>query len=232
MKKTIRTLLILPAALLALPAVPADASKTYNQVHLQVEQTESVSNDTMRVILNTYGEAQDPARLAAQINTDMEWALQVAGSDKEVSVSTGGYQTYPYYRENVLKGWRGQQDLELEGRDTRRIGQLIGQLQEKLQVKTIRFSVSEEKRHDVENRLIGRALDAFKARAAIIGDNLQATGYRIVDININTSTQRPPVPYQARLATVAKAADTSVAVEAGESDIQVSVNGTIELQLP
>jgi predicted secreted protein len=234
MMRTTNGLLVLLASLLLLPAhtARADTDLRYNQVHLQAQQSESVSNDTMHVSLSTYGEARDPASLAMQLNTDMEWALAIARQNEGVTVSTGGYQTYPVHRDNVLKGWRGQQSLELEGKDTRQIGELAGQLQEKLQIKSINFSVSGEKRHAVENRLIDRALEAFKQRARIVGDNLKASGYRIVDINISTSAQRPPVPYQARMMAAPMEAAAAVAVEAGESDIVVSVNGTVELQLP
>ncbi len=233
MRTTTGLLVLLASALLlVLQTSRADTELRYNQVHLQSQQSESVSNDTMHVSLSTYGEARDPAKLATQINTDMEWALAIARQNEGVTVSTGGYQTYPVHRDNVLKGWRGQQSLELEGKDTLRIGELAGRLQEKLQVKSIHFSVSEEKRHAVEDRLIGRVLDAFKQRARIVGDNLKAGGYRIVDINISTTAQRPPVPYQARMMAAPMEAAAPVAVEAGESDIVVSVNGTIELQIP
>jgi predicted secreted protein len=216
--------------MLAMAGAHADDLR-YNQVRLQAQQSESVSNDTMHVTLSTYGEDRDPAKLAQQINTDMEWALSLAKAEKQISVSTGNYQTYPVHHKNEHKGWRGQQNLELEGEDTRRISDLVGKLQERLQVKTIRFSVSDQKRHALENRLIGQALDAFKVRAGIIGDNLQASGYRVVDINVNTATQRPPVPYQARMSTASMEA-APVAVEAGESNVTVTVSGTIELQLP
>jgi predicted secreted protein len=220
--------------LLLLVAHPArtDTDLRYNQVHLQAEQSESVSNDTMHASLSTYGEARDPASLATQLNTDMEWALTIARQQDGVTVSSGGYQTYPVHRENVLKGWRGQQGLELEGKDTRQIGELLGRLQEKLQLKSIHFSVSGAQREAVENRLIGRALDAFKQRARIVADNLKAGGYRIVNINISTSAQRPPMPYQARMMAAPMEAAAPVAVEAGESEIEVRIDGTVELQLP
>jgi len=112
------------------------------------------------------------------------------------------------------------------------MSRLAGELQGKLQVKSMSFSVSDAKRTGVENRLISRALDAFKARAAIVVDNLHATGYRIVEMTISTSSQRPPAPYPvARMATTMKA-ESRVAVEAGESDVTVMVSGTIELSLP
>jgi predicted secreted protein len=222
---------LLPLAfLLAMAGAHAEEMR-YNQVRLQAQQSESVSNDTMHVTMSTYGESRDPADLARQINTDMEWALTLARAEKEIFVSTGNYQTYPVLHKNEHKGWRGQQDLELEGEDTRRISDLVGKLQERLQVKTIRFSVSDGKRYTVENRLIGEALDAFRERAGLIGDNLQASGYRVVEINVNTAAQRPPVPYQARMSAAPMEA-APVAVEAGETRVTVTVSGTIELQLP
>ncbi len=213
-------------------AVHADTDSHYNRVQLQAQQLESVSNDTMHVTLNTSGEARDPAGLAARINEDMEWALGIAKRQAGVTAGTGGYQTYPVYKDNVLKGWRGEQSLELEGRDSRVMSRLVGELQEKLQVKSMSFSVSDEKRAEVENRLISRALDAFKARAAIVVGNLHATGYRIVDITISTSSQRPPAPYPVARMAATMQAESRVAVEAGESNVSVMVSGTVELSLP
>ena len=166
----------------------------YNQVRLQAQQSRPVSNDTMHVTLNTFGEARDPASLATRINEDMEWALGIARRQQGITSRTGGYQTYPVYKDNVLKGWRGEQSLELEGKDIRAMSRLVGELQGKLQVKSMSFSVSDAKRTEVENRLISRGLDAFKARAAIVVDNLHATGYRIVEMTISTASQRPPAP--------------------------------------
>ncbi|MGB7933998.1 MAG: SIMPL domain-containing protein [Gammaproteobacteria bacterium] len=213
-------------------AVHADTDSFYNRVRLQAQQLESVSNDTMHVTLNTFGEAREPSSLATRINEDMEWALGIAKRQRGITSRTGSYQTYPVYKDNVLTGWRGEQSLELEGKDIRDISRLVGELQKKLQVKSMSFSVSDEKRTEVENRLIRLALDAFKARAAIVVDNLHATGYRIVEMTISTSSQRPPAPYPVGRMTATIQAESRVAVEAGESDVSVMVSGTVELSLP
>jgi predicted secreted protein len=204
----------------------------YNQVRLQSQQTEAVSNDTMHVTMNSYAEMQDPAKLAAKINSDMEWALQQAKQVQGVKISSGSYQTWPITRKEVTTGWRGQQDLVMESADTETLSRLVGELQGRLQIKSMNFTVSDEKRAAVENRLIGAALDAFKQRAGIIGDNLKASGFRIVEINVNSSTQRPPMLRQAMMSSMSKEASNAVAVESGESDVSVTVNGTIELQIP
>jgi len=210
----------------------ADDELHYNQVRLQSRQTESVSNDTMHVTLQTYAEMQDPAKLATRINQEMEWALAQAKQLKGIKLRTGSYQTWPVTRKEVTTGWRGQQDLILESRDTQALSRLTGQLQDKLQIKSMSFSVSDEKRVSVENRLIDLALNSFKERARIVGDNLKADGYRIVEINVGTSTARPPMMHQARVASMSMEANDAVAVEGGESDIRITVNGTIELKIP
>lgn len=225
-------LIILAGLLTGINAAFADDELRYNQVRLQSQQTEAVSNDTMHVSMNTYAEMQDPAKLAAKINNDMEWALQQAKQVQGVKINTGSYQTWPITRKEVTTGWRGQQDLVLESADTETLSRLVGQLQDRLQIKSMNFTVSDEKRAGVENRLIDAALDAFKQRAEIIGDNLKASDFRIVEINVNTSTQRPPMLRQARMASMSMEASDAVAVEGGESDVSVTVNGTIELQIP
>jgi len=224
--------IVLAVLVTAFNVARADDELRYNQVRLQSQQTEAVSNDTMHVSMNTYAEMQDPAKLAAKINSAMEWALQQAKQVKGVKVSTGSYQTWPVIRKEVTTGWRGQQDLVMESADTEALSQLVGQLQERLQIKSMRFTVSDKKRAAVENRLIVAALDAFKQRAGIIGDNLNAGGFRIVEINVNTSTQRPPMLRQANMASLSSEAGDAVAVEGGESDVSVTVNGSIELKIP
>jgi predicted secreted protein len=221
-------------ALLAcfLSAAQANSDTHYNRIQFQAAEHESVSNDIMHVTLGTSGESRDPAELAAHINDDMNWALKIAKGYTGVTAGTGSYQTYPVYEQAVLKRWRAQQNLELQGKDSRRMGQLVGELQARLQVKSMSFSVSDAKRSGVENRLISLALDAFKRRADIVVNNLQASGYRVVDISINTSSPRPPTPYPVGMMAAQSRVESPVAVEAGESEVGVTVSGTIELTLP
>ena len=101
----------------------------------------------MHVSMNSYGEHREAAKLAAQINQEMEWALVQAKQHKAVKVSTGGYQTWPLPSKDNLttKGWRGQQTLQLESRDSETLSQLVGQLQARLKINATNFTVSDEK---------------------------------------------------------------------------------------
>lgn len=210
------------------PASAAEETPRYNQIHFQVERTRAVDNDRMHAVLSTTAEDDNAARLADQINRTMDWALKTAKTKTKIEVRTGGYRTHPVYDKDKIRRWRATQELILEGTDFADLGGLIGQLQERLQVTSINFSVSAEKRRAVEDDLIAQSLEAFKLRAELVRKQLAAKGYRIVDVSINTGGGQP-VPMMRGLAMEA-APVAPPALEAGTSMLSLIVSGTIELQ--
>lgn len=224
--------LIITAFVLALsmtgPINAAEEALRYNQVHFQVERTRAVDNDRMQAVLSTTAEDDNTARLADQINKTMDWALKAAKTKTKIEVRTGGYRTHPVYDKDKIRRWRATQELIIEGSDFAELGGLIGQLQERLQVTSINFSVSAEKRRAVEDDLIAQSLEAYKQRAELVRKQLAAKSYRIVDISINTGGGQP-VPLMRSLA-MESASVAPPALEAGTSTLTLIVGGTIELQ--
>lgn len=211
------------------PAVAAEGVPRYNQIHFQVERSQPVDNDLMRATLGVTAEDDNAASLADHINHTMDWALKTAKAHANIEVRTGGYRTYPVYNKEKIQRWRGTQELILEGADFAALGALIGQLQQRLQVTALVFSVSPARRAAVEDELIVRALDAFKRRAELVRKNLAAKGYRIVDVSINTGGGQP-APITMRAASLESKSLAPPALEAGTSVLSVSVSGVIELQ--
>ncbi len=218
-------ILVLSAANLA---TAADDTPRYNQIHFQVERSRPVDNDRMQATLSLTAEDDNAARLADQINRTMDWAVKTAKVRAKIEVRSGSYRTYPVYDKTKIQRWRATQELLLEGSDFAELGGLIGQLQERLQVTSINFSVSAERRRAVEDELITQALDAFKQRAELVRKQLAAKGYRIVDVAINSGGGQP-VPMMRGLAMEA-ASVAPPALEAGTSTLSVNVGGVIELQ--
>lgn len=203
------------------------AATRYNQVHFQVERSRPVDNDRMHAVLYVTAEDPDAARLADEINRTMDWALKAAKTKTNVQARTTGYRTYPV--KEKLKRWHATQELQLESADFAALGGLIGQLQERLQVGSIYFSISPERRKLVEDELITQALDAFKQRAELVRRQLAARSYRLVDVSVNTGGAPPPAPMM-RGAFMESASVAPPALEAGASALTVSASGTIELQ--
>jgi predicted secreted protein len=209
-------------------ATAADEAARYNQIHFQVERSRPVENDRMQAVLSLTAEDDNAARLADQINRSMDAALKTAKARPKVEIRTGSYRTYPVYNKEKIQRWRATQELLLEGSDFAELGGLIGQLQERLQVASIIFSVSSARRALVEDELIAQAIDAFKQRAELVRKQLAAKGYRIVDVSLNTGGGQS-VPMMRGLAMEA-ASVAPPAVEAGTSTLSVNVGGVIELQ--
>ena len=213
--------------LLGPAAAAADEAPRFDVVHLQAERSRAVTNDLMRVVLTVREQDADPAKLAERVNTAMGWALQKARAVKAVTVQSGGYRTYPVYRDGTLDRWRAVQEVFLQSADFKALGNLIGTLQQRLQGHSLAFAVSDARRDEVENALNAASLDAFKARADLVRTNLNRTGYRIVSLDIGTTGGGPsPRPLMKTMA----AESVAPAVEAGTTRLTVTVSGQIQLQ--
>ena len=197
----------------------------YNHVNLQAESSEEINNDRMLVQLATQAENKDPAEVAKQINADMTWAIQFLQPYKNIKTSTGNYTTHTIFQKSVFQHWLGQQSLILESSDVETLSTLIGQLQNRLQIKSMQFIVSPELRKNSEDKLISEALAAFKARALLIQKNMNAKAYKVVNMTINTS----PYGHQPVMMTEMRTTSMAPAVKSGSSEIKVNISGTIEL---
>ena len=226
--------LLLSALILSLlhfPASAAEETPRYNQINFQVERARPVDNDRMQAVMSLTAEDDSAAQLTERVNRVMGAALKTAKAHAKLDVRSGNYQTYPVYNKDKIRRWRATQELILEGSDFADLSQLLGQLQENLQLSSIHFSVSAARRHAVEDELIAQALDAFKQRADLVRKQFATKGYRIVNISINTGGGvQPPTPMRAASMEFMTKSVAPIAVEAGTSHISVNVSGIIELQ--
>ncbi len=227
------------AIFLALQAVvPVQAQSggetLYNVFNLTSEATVEVDNDLMIATLVVQQEDKDPAVLADKVNEAMTWAIDVLRPYEKLDIKTRDYQTYPRYDTSQVRrliGWRATQTLQLETEDFGAAGQAIQKLQEKLQVQGVRLMTKDSTRERASDQLIDKALNAFKDRARLIQKNMGATGYQILDVNIQTGQSNAPM-FNAR-AEMADVMRSSVAsepvVEPGTSRVTVQVFGRVQL---
>lgn len=210
-----------------------DHPPIYDQYTLQASAEGEVDNDLMLVRLQVEHEDRDASRLAEKVNADMQWALEQLAGSPSISVKTENYTTYPKYEQNRIAGWHSAQTLSLSGQDFDAIKAAVQILQGRLQVQGMAFQPTGETRKKAEDGLINQALDNLKHRAAIVQKNMGASGYRIMQININTGgRQAGRARMNNEMMSMARSAsiEAAPAVESGESKISVSVSGQIQLQ--
>lgn len=222
--------LLLMIGLTTLPAAADDDGPRRNLVSLSVAASEEVDSDLLVVQLFAQHESSRQAEAANHVNEAMSWALAEAGKVPAVKANTLDYRTNPVYDDRRIRAWRVQQSLRLESTDRGALTALLATLQERLAVQSLGYEISAAVREATEERLIERAIAAFRARAEKVTRAFGRSGFGLVNVNVNSSgyQPRPPVPYQGRmLAMEAKVAEP--AIEAGQQTISVNVDGTIEL---
>lgn len=203
----------------------------YNVVNLSVTSEREVDNDTMTVMLQAEEQSSNPATVNESINKAMQWALKQLKSPA-LQTNTGQYEVYPLYKDERITGWRGQQTLTLSSTDINLLTKLTGQLQEKLQVKSMHFSVSKQRRDAVQNELVAEVIAALNQRIDVIKKALSANDHEMIRLNIETQNRssmrqsRQVARYESMMA------DAAPAVEGGQSVVKVSADASIQLKIP
>ena len=222
---------VLVLALAAVGAAGADQEQPRNHVSFSVERSREVENDWLTAVVGATHEDEDPTQVADRVNQDVNWGLGLAKGTRGIKVRTGGYTTRPISdpKRATLRRWRGSQTLVLEGADAKVLGGLIGKLQARLQLQDLAFSVSPERRREVEADLVDEALEAFRERAARVQGKLGAKGYAIVSVAIDTGGPPGPMPVRGRVMMADAAKVAPPVLEGGTSRLRAGAHATIEL---
>ncbi len=224
-------MLLVCSLLVLLPGIAAaDKDQITDQISFQVGVSRDVENDRVVALLTVDAEDRDPQQLADSVNRSMAWALERTRGDASVKTRTGSYQTFPVYDDRKIVRWRARQELYLESGDVERLSQLTGQLQERLQVQSLRFSVSDDRRSEVEERLVAQVLVDYQKRADLIAKALGAKSYQLVEVDVDTGERDHPIPVRAEAVSMAtRAAVAPPAMEGGTSRVTVQAKGSIRL---
>ncbi|HEX7025639.1 MAG TPA: SIMPL domain-containing protein [Gammaproteobacteria bacterium] len=223
---------VLAFLLLPFACSAGENEQLFDVFSIQAQAQAEVDNDEMQVILAAEHQNRNPVQLADSINRDMQWALNQVKKAPVLQARTLSYASFPVYEEQKIVAWQAVQQLELKSTDVSALNDMVGKLQTRLQVKHMSFRPTPATRKAAENKLIDQALDAFKARAELVRKNMNAKGYRVVQVDIHAGDQFQPIPLveRADMAMFSKARVAAPAVEAGTSTATVTVNGSIQLQ--
>jgi predicted secreted protein len=214
-------------------AIAHETPQSYDRINFQVSAIEEVENDTLVVVMYSERSGQKPSVIADEVNRNIGWAIDLAKKNNAIKAQTLNYRQDPLYKNQSISGWKVRQSIKLESTEIASLSALIGELQSRLSVASLRYTVSPMSRDNVERRLIAEALSRFKSRGEQITVELERTGYRIVNIDVITSG-RSPTPVRMRAAAFMEnsSAVPTPSIEPGTQTVSVQVSGTIELKIP
>lgn len=210
-----------------LTAAAQDNPPVYDRIDLNAASEREVDNDLLVAVVYAEVENNSQSRAADEVNAAIRWASDRARAANGVALQTQQYTTRPVYaNDRRIVGWVARQSLRLESGDAEALSTLLGELQSRVAIESLRSSLSSAAREAAEETLIAEALGAFRRRAELIATELGRDGYRIVHISVGSSG---PIAYREARALGVMAVADSPAIEAGVQTVSVSVNGTIEL---
>jgi predicted secreted protein len=223
---------LVAAAIIMTPAAAHEATPTYDRVNFRVSAMKEVDNDTLVVVMYHERNGQHPTSMADDVNRTIAWAVELARKTSGIKVQTLQYRQEPVYRNQSISSWRVRQSIRLESNDVTALSRLVGELQERLSVASLRYAISPKVRQEVEDELITLALGRFGRRGKLIADELGRSDYRIVAMDVSTSGVSPAPVRMRALSTMAESSRvTAPTLEPGVQSITVQVSGTIELEV-
>ncbi|GAB3250012.1 SIMPL domain-containing protein [Chitinimonas naiadis] len=220
-------------AILAGSAFAAEAPQ-YNVISLQAEARRDVPNDLAQATLYVEFSDASAATLSDKLNRAATDALKIAKAYPGVKASSGNNNVYPVYNnKNKADGWRGRADIRLESTDFKAVAELIGKLQNNMQLDGMSFGVAPATREKVETELIDEAVKAFRGRADVVKKSVGGKGYKLVNISVNTSGSYPQPMARPRMYAAKAMMSAEVAappMEGGDSQVVVGVAGSIQVE--
>ncbi|HZQ63403.1 MAG TPA: SIMPL domain-containing protein [Casimicrobiaceae bacterium] len=199
-------------------------------VTVTASATASVANDRLQAWLRTEAEHVDPAAAANQVNAAMAKALARAKGAAGVTVATSGYSTQQITEKGRPTRWRVTQTMTISGADFAAITTLLTRLQEQdgMLLSGMSFSLSPSAREQAERTLIQQAIRAWQSRAQVAAAALGFENWRAGHVNVQTS--EPGRVFPMRAAAMSAAEVAPVQVEAGMTDVTVTVSGDAVLE--
>lgn len=227
--KTFLSTALTAALLLSAPVLHAEKPDNNPTISLSAEASASAPNDLGRAQLYFEDTDRDTAALAERVNAVISQALETARSETAVDTQSSGTSTYPVRNneEQQIENWRMRSTIQLESRDTAALARLVGELQKTLAVGSLTMQPAPETRDKAADDAALEAVEAFQARAETLATAL-GKNYRLRDLNVQYPGM-PPVRPMLRMAAADSTGAAFAPIEAGQSEISVSVSGTIEL---
>ena len=227
---------LLAATSLALFAAAASAQaptpSAAPTVTVTATATTTVANDRLEAWLRTEAEDVSPASAASQVNAAIAKALADAKSFAAVKVATAGYSTQQIAEKGKPTRWRVTQSISLASSDFTQAATLMSRLQDQngLLLSNMTFTLSEGARRESEDSVTQQALKSWQARAKQAAVGLGFNGWRVGHVTVQPSGGGPVYPLMRAQAMASPGGGAPVAIEAGTTEVTVTVSGEAILQ--
>jgi predicted secreted protein len=202
-------------------------------VTVSASSTATVTNDRLLAWLRAEAENTSAAAAASQVNATVAKALATAKAYPAIKVASAGYSTYQVGEQNKPPRWHVSQSISLDATDFTAAATLVSKLQDEggMLLSNMAFSLSDKARHDAEDSVTQQAIKGWQERAQRAAQGLGFGAWRTGRVTVQASEGGHVFP-MVRAQAMSVQAAAPVAVEAGTTEVTVTVTGDAVLEQP
>jgi len=208
---------------------PGPAAAMPPTVNVTGSATVSIANDRLQAWMRAEADNANAGAAAAQVNAIIAKALADAKAFPAVKVTTEGYSTQQIGDRAKPNRWRVSQSILIDASDFTSAATLISKLQDDdgLLLASMGFSLTDKSRRDAEDSVTDKAIKSWLARAQQAARAFGFAGSRPLHMTVQTSDggRVYPVMRAQGVGGLAAAGAPPVSVEAGTTDVTVTVTG-------
>ena len=173
-------------------------------ISFSTEVTKEVDYDVMEVTLFIKDENKNLKELNQTINQKANAALEVIKKQSAVEIKKNTRSTQVRYdSKGKQSGWIERADLVLESKDFVALSQVISELNDTFAIADVMQKLSKEATAKFEDEMMKSALAQFQHKAQLIQTSLNAKGYEILNLNLDSRNELPY--FEGRMMPLAKA---------------------------
>ena len=225
------TTLVAAAAMAGMAGAQLPAVPTQPIVTVSASATATIGNDRLQAWLRAEAENPSPAAAASQVNATVAKALAGAKAYPSVKVATAGYSTQQISDKARANRWRVAQTISLDSADFTAAATLITKLQDEdgLLLSGMGFALADKTRRDAEDGVTKQAIRSWQSRAEQAALALGFANWRPGHLTVQAGDGGRVYPVM-RAQAAPGFAQAPVALEAGTTDVTVTVSGEAILE--
>jgi predicted secreted protein len=214
------------------PSLSVAQTASGTKLNLDVVVKSKIANDEMLVTFVIERDGTDLAKINEQVLAGLNAALEeVKKSPKIRGRLESVYTNANFTPQGKPNGWRVRGEISMRSKDLPALANLTGQMAQKLQLSGIQFMLSDEARLAAEKQLLAEAARAFKTKAADATSAFGFTKHKMIELDLGNNTNMVVRPMsRARGKLDQSMSMSSAPTEGGDSEVMLSVSGTIEMQ--
>lgn len=197
-----------------------------------------VAQDQLTITLSATREGPEARAVQSQLKTVLQAALSRARQSAQpgsMEVHTGRFSVQPRMgRDGKTSSWWGQAELVLQGTDVDRVSDIAGDLGALpgLAVTQVQWGLTRGQYQQAQEQAQAQAIAQFRQQAQRIAQGFGFAGYKLAEVQVGDGPQPSGYPQQRLLGApmAMMAVDAPLPVEAGVTEVRMTVAGSVDLQ--